>query len=330
MAKITDYTSGIGIKSAENNNNEIILFTQSGLNLIETLTDRTVTYSAGQNAVVGEAYTSAGGRQSSVDTTDTTAIFDTNKYVPSIESDYTGASTANDGYTNPDNAFDNDNTTSATYTTSGTGTQTKSLGKTFSSGSVSAVQYHCSVVTSGASASRSAFIKIQTYNGSVWSDEVTLFTDSASTSSISSGTLSGIYNLGATVQGVRIETQTFCNDTTTNTHTISLINYGDDTTSEIYHDIDTGQFKDDVSSIFFACKIADWEEGATIRAKITNATEDSGWIEGTYDGDEVVWPKDTFTAFTSEPDEFIIELGPKSTSPTIGHPSVYGSSIIVL
>jgi hypothetical protein len=57
--------------------------------------------------------------------------------------------------------------------------------------------------------------------------------------------------------------------------------------------------------------------------------DDSGWIEGTYDGEQVTYPLEEFTAFTSEPTQFIVRLKPKATSPTAGYPSIYSSHCLL-
>lgn len=98
----------------------------------------------------------------------------------------------------------------------------------------------------------------------------------------------------------------------------------------VVHDIPTGTFKDTISSGFFACKVADWEEGAGIDFKVINGSEDSGWIEGTYDGGNVKFPIGTFTPFTSEPTQYIVRLKPRATNPTAGYPSIYSSHVVLL
>ena len=66
--------------------------------------------------------------------------------------------------------------------------------------------------------------------------------------------------------------------------------------------------------------IEDWEDGANIQYKLTNATEDTGWLDAMNTSPEV----NSFTAFTSEPTTLIVKLIPKTTSPTAGYPSVKG------
>lgn len=89
---------------------------------------------------------------------------------------------------------------------------------------------------------------------------------------------------------------------------------------EVAHDIPTGSFSSTCSNIVGKALVADFETGASIQHKITNATEDSGWIE---DGEV-----GSFTAFTSEPLYYFVRLTPKGTSPTAGYPSIKGSGVI--
>ncbi|MFC2086491.1 hypothetical protein ACFLQ9_02100, partial [Bacteroidota bacterium] len=84
----------------------------------------------------------------------------------------------------------------------------------------------------------------------------------------------------------------------------------------IYHNISSSTFTSTISTIIGVPLIKDLEEGANLEYKITNDTEDSGWLNT----NEVV----SFTAFTSHPTTLIIKLVPKTTNPTIGIPSLYG------
>ena len=77
---IKKYTATEGVKSSENNNNEIILFKGTALNHIRQLIDRAGVYSADGKDLWGEAYVDATGRNNSVDSTLTSVPFDTNKY----------------------------------------------------------------------------------------------------------------------------------------------------------------------------------------------------------------------------------------------------------
>ena len=75
-----------------------------------------------------------------------------------------------------------------------------------------------------------------------------------------------------------------------------------------------------ISSCIGTPLITDWETGANIQFKLTNTTEDSGWL--TYN--EI----SEFTAFTAEPDTLIVKLIPKTTTPTSGVPSIKGFGVL--
>ena len=100
----------------------------------------------------------------------------------------------------------------------------------------------------------------------------------------------------------------------------SLTATTEDFESLIHHTIPTGTFSSTTSSLIGKALVSDWESGASIQHKITNATEDSGWITDGEIG--------SFTAFTSEPTQYLVRLTPKSTSPTIGYPSIKGIGVI--
>lgn len=99
--------------------------------------------------------------------------------------------------------------------------------------------------------------------------------------------------------------------------------------SEIHHNIPTSTFTNTASSAIAAVKIKDWEDGASLQYKLTNATEDTGWLDFNIDGDEAYGKISSFTAFTAEPTKFIVRLIPKSSSPTAGYPSIYGAGVMV-
>lgn len=87
----------------------------------------------------------------------------------------------------------------------------------------------------------------------------------------------------------------------------------------ITHDIPSGTFSSTVSSAIGGFISEDWEDGVDVQFKLTNATEDSGWLDTN--------TIETFTAFTAEPDTLIVKLIPKTTSPTAGYPSIKGFGV---
>ena len=112
-----------------------------------------------------------------------------------------------------------------------------------------------------------------------------------------------------------------------NINEITLTKYIFDNTGEIHHTIPSGTFLPTVSKGIAAVKIVDWEDGASLQWKATNATEDTGWKDFNIDGETPYAKLSSFTAFTSEPDTFIVKLIPKTTSPTAGVPSISGAAI---
>jgi hypothetical protein len=93
----------------------------------------------------------------------------------------------------------------------------------------------------------------------------------------------------------------------------------EDVSSFVEHVIPAGTFISTLSTAFMTFKADDWESGADVQFKLTNATEDTGWL----DTNETV----TFTALTAEPDNLIVNVIPKTTSPTANYPSINGVAL---
>jgi len=87
----------------------------------------------------------------------------------------------------------------------------------------------------------------------------------------------------------------------------------------VKHTIPSGSFTSTISNSFLTALVEDWEIGANIQYKLTNATEDSGWL----DYNEI----QSFTAFTSEPTILQVKLVPKASSPSAGFPSIKGCAL---
>ncbi len=92
----------------------------------------------------------------------------------------------------------------------------------------------------------------------------------------------------------------------------------EDYTNSIVHSVPTGAMSSTLSTSFATFKAEDWEAGADVQYRLTGTAgaEDTGWL----DTNEVV----EFTAFTAEPDTCIVKLIPKTTSPSVGLPSING------
>ena len=106
-------------------------------------------------------------------------------------------------------------------------------------------------------------------------------------------------------------------DTTNTTATFDTnkYKYGGTSNDEIYINIPTGTFSSTISSAFGVGFYEDFEDGDSLQYKLTNASEDTGWLNA----EEI----SNFTAFTSEPTKLIIKLVPK-TGGTAGYPSIKG------
>jgi len=319
MAGSTEpFTDGSIITAGGQNSAHARKYTLEGLNHIRQLIDRAGVYSAGQIDGWGEAYIDADGRNNSVDTGTTTSLFYTDKYPATSNVNSAPSDTTHDpnSFTNVNNAFDENLTTYANKTVANSATQQYGLGKTFASKGIgiAVVKYYADWDNNIGN----NYIKIQTYNGSTWTDVETLETLSAALGTVTD-TKTIIIN--STVEGVRIYfdfTGTTSQDLDARVYEIS---YYEPSTVEIYHTIPTGTFPATISSAIGIPLIEDWETGANIQYKLTNTGgDDSGWLDAMDTSPEV----SSFTAFTAEPDTLIVKLIPKTTSPTAAYPSVRG------
>ena len=86
--------------------------------------------------------------------------------------------------------------------------------------------------------------------------------------------------------------------------------------STIEHNIPSGSFSSSVNSCIGVPKVVDYENESDIQYKLTNAAEDSGWLNTN--------KIESFTAFTSEPTKCIVRLIPRTTNPTPNYPSISG------
>lgn len=98
----------------------------------------------------------------------------------------------------------------------------------------------------------------------------------------------------------------------------------------VVHNIPVGTFKNTPSKALAVCKIKNWEDGNSLQFKLKNDTEDTGWLDFNIDGDVAYGKLNEFTQFTSEPEEFIVRLIPKTTDPTPGYPGITGVGVELL
>lgn len=286
------------------------------LNTISQLQDRSITFSA-DGGLFAEAYVDSTGRNDSINSTDTDAIFLSDRYVPYATLTTTGSSEATGNWlvsssktsvTITVTAISNTIVDTIRVGSNDTGTVTvivKKDGETIASKSVSGPDSSDAVITFTSSDFTDVFETTSTNTITVTHSGAN---DLLSTSGSYSGTL---FNVSAqTVFG------------TYSGNSLSLIEcsavYED---SVVVHDIPTGTFSDTFQTSFLTAKVVDLEEGSNIQYKLTNATEDTGYV----DYNEILKAS---SAFTSEPTKLYVKLVPKTTSPTAGTPSISGVGII--
>lgn len=179
--------------------------------------------------LAADVFTTSSGTQNSINLGSTTTAYSlAQDFWTCGFTDESGVDATHDpdSFTDPENAFDENEATLATKTDNdasiGYVTKIHELGKTFSEKYVGMVKIKCDNATN--SASPECGLKLQSYNGADWSDVVTLATGLASASFI------GEYYLNAFVQGVRIESTTYGDPQSSSkyyTTNIQVIAYGD-------------------------------------------------------------------------------------------------------
>jgi hypothetical protein len=289
-------------------------------NLIRQLQDRSVEFSA-DGGEWAEAYTSAGGRLDSVDTGDTTAVFDTNKYTFTMDSPEASGDTTHDpdSFTNPENAFDFDSGTFANKNVSTKGGVNYYLGKTFDEKTVAFVRFYCYGKISHSMAINSVTFRLESYDGSNWNDEQLLGTiDGYATQEL---TLNSTVMLNKDVEGVRIRCSAGSDDTSSTLakeFKVYIFDYSSTSGDGlIIHDIPSGTFSATISSTIGIPLFEDWNTDGNIQYKLTNAEpEDSGWLN--YNKLQY------FTEFTAEPTKLTVKIVP---STTVGYPAIRGFSL---
>lgn len=290
------------------------------LNTIRTLQDRAITFSKANQDVFADAYTSATGRMSyTTSGGNTTATFDTNKYKVSPLND--GTINHDVTFTNESYLFDNNSATEASYSESGStsASSTHYLGKIFTSRYIDRIYVKASTtITNGNGSLASRTFIVETYNGSSWSTLQTIYSGTGN----GAQSFDNYMTVNATIQGIRISAS--LSSTTGAAYTFAwdyfTLNYSN-ADSYVEMNIPAGTFPATISNFYASSLIADWETGADIQMKLTNASEDSGYFSIVNMSSLA-----TFTAFTSEPTKAYIKLIPKS-SPTAGYPAIYGISV---
>ena len=284
--------------------------TVAGMNTIRQLQDRAISFSANGSEGWGDAYIDATGRLNSVDTGNTEANFDIDKYKSSDYSLGTD-SYGQTGYTNNANSV----TMTVTCNTKGYFTNVCTNSASTGSFTFTVTDGDTNVLVSRSCTAREDnTILPSEYTRAIAADETVTVT-------LLEGSSNNIYYNTAGVYSGTYMSIAAGNHNTRHiygTSSLQYTAYSDLATFEVAHNIPSGTFTDTISSCFGTVLVEDWEAGANIQYKLTGTggTEDTGWL----DIDTV----STFTAFTAEPDTMIIALTPKTVSPTDGYPSVNG------
>jgi len=294
---------------------------------IRRLISASVTYGKDLKDCWGEAYISATGRNTSVSTADTTAVFSTNKYICEREI--------------PTGNTENDNNT------------------TVGGVSESAITYNVTLLKEGiftvlkakhvSSSSHTLTFYVKSSDGATTYATKTLTTSTNGIVSVSlvksdyTGLPNGVLPIGtyqinitctASYLGVNTTTYSFSGTYTSYSSALIPANGGDTTfcytfteytsigTGIITHTIPTGILKPNISQACIKSLVIQTETGASVQHKLTNATDDSGWMD---DGIMTA-----FNTFSGEPTKLITRLIPKTTSPTDSYPCVMGVAVNVI
>jgi hypothetical protein len=312
------FTGGTLAKSSEVNSNFNLTLRGAGLTWINMLKDRALTMPV-NGGIFAEAYTSADGRQTSVVTAETTAIFQTNKRIAAAVS----------GTTETTTGLQNGNGSSSSFNITCTAVTdlivTQVLYRTVSSGSVTyridievaSVVIGSKSFTTSTDALQTANLTISDYTdfvraGQTFQIKFTRTAGSTNIRHLTAQSHSGsLFSYSSQTVPAQVSTDTPACTTTATQITV-------DSAQEITHTIPAGTFPNDMVSSFLTYDPAEFEAGADVDYKWRNDVEDveTGWLAS----DIVV----EFTSLGFEPDQLIKRLKPKSSSPTAGYPSSRG------
>jgi len=295
------------------------------LNRIIQLEDRSVTLSLGADDIFADAYIDADGRQNSVTTANTTALFRT-----------TGSGLTRDGY-----YIDNftEGTTTQTVTESGTDRTDNTWGFTViaeKSFFITRVTLNCSssgtvnvsLRVGATTVASKTGVSVSSGNNNIDftfsdydNDEIPIAGQNYVVSISSSGSPGIHIKDNKTYSGTLVSNGTSSSFPGNGGGIIAKEVVGaTSATDVIEHAIPSGTFSSTVSKIRGKSKIILTEGDAKIEHRLENATENSGWHEDGVSG--------TFTAFTSEPTKYIVRLTSKTTgSPQPGYPAINGSGV---
>lgn len=325
---IAKFASGVNTSfSSQLNSNFSAALTVAGMNTIRQLIDRAGVWSIKSIEGWGDAYVSSGGRESSVDAA-TTATFSSNKYTYARVFALSGTTETNTETTETNNnassstvtitANDNIMFTTIGFQCSGTSANRiitiaiKRAGNTLATKTSASANWVAGGTLTFASTDYSDYI----HSG----DTITIETSGGS------GALSYLSAQSFTGSLFSFTNQTVngCSVAQGGTSTVITATKLSSTTPidmTVVHNIPTGTFSATVSSAIGVPMIAtsDWETGNDIKYKLTNGSEDSGWLDcGT---SPLI---STFTAFTSEPTKLTVKLVPATPGTSTSKPGIRG------
>ena len=274
----------------------------SGLNHVRQLMDRSVEYSA-QSDLWGEAYIDADGRNESVVYSDDGLFYNPseNYYFAGVIDESSGDTTHDpDSITNPENAFDYDKNTMASNSASGDGELETSLGKTFTTPrniKKIVIDVHG---RAGRGAGTSGFswveIRIETYDGSDWSEEK-FYRKSEDSAQTDLFVVDELF-LNKSVEGVRVRIICYPLGSTTRFARFRVIAYGDEGDSgNISHGI-TGKTEEDIFNSLLTPYMYSKEENYNVQYKLIE-------LETSFSNETIQDPND----FTNPENFFDEDLG---------------------
>jgi hypothetical protein len=255
------YTSGEGVKSSENNTNEINLAKGIATARINTAIDRTPVYSSDGEDWWDEAYVDSNGRNNSVDTSNTNAIFDSNIYTASkFLGEFTEATadigSASDYFRGLRfQASETFTKIIVTKNSSVASTACKLLDA--SKLEIDSVSFSGNVATfTGTfSASTNYYVTCDNSNTGYYAVSTPTFPTTNDSLTVNGGIDNGVDD---GTNGFHIDT-------------IEIQNVSD--TVEIYHAIPPGTFSFTTSSSYLKALFEDYEDGASVDYKLTNLVD---------------------------------------------------------
>lgn len=307
------------------------------LNKIRQQQDRSVSSSNNKDDIFSDAYTDSNGRENTVNTSNTTALFSSSlQAYANDNATASGTSEELGAYVNTNPAYKTtvmDMTCTANtdvyvkdvqFVTdnSGSGTMTVSLERVASSGNFETILTKSGSYGSGTSnfaTSLSDYGGVYIPSGKRFKIAITIsgndmhYDQNTSQTSVS-GTLFDIDSgRAANDPNDRVIFGSSGGITCESITTTASV------TKVVEHTIPSGTFSSTVSTLIGKALIFDTETGATITHRLENATENSGDIaDGVLGG---------FTAFTSEPTKYIIKLTAASSGATPGYPIIKGAGV---